>query len=106
MGGFPVMGIWPEYTDGTDVNSVDANFEKKLLVTGDDFGKVKLFNFPSVVHHAPCRCSIGHSSHVMNVRWLLDGDRVVSTGGWDSAVMQWRLVAISSTEKAAWKPLT
>lgn len=106
--GFPVMGIWPEYTDGTDVNSVDLLEDRQLLVTGDDFGKVKLFNFPCVVHHAPAYEAAGHSSHVMNVRWLLGGKNVVSTGGWDAGVMQWKLVPLTRAESkpAKWKPLT
>jgi Ca2+-binding EF-hand superfamily protein/WD40 repeat protein len=32
--GFPVMGVWPEYTDGTDVNSVHISSDGKHLVTG------------------------------------------------------------------------
>jgi len=49
--GFPVMGIWQKDSDGTDVNSVDRSLDGRLLVTGDDYGKVKLFNYPVVVEH-------------------------------------------------------
>lgn len=41
-----VSGIWPKYTNISDVNSVDANYSSAVLVTGDDFGLVKLFRFP------------------------------------------------------------
>lgn len=41
-----VSGIWPKYTDVTDINSVDANYNSSVLVSGDDFGLVKLFKFP------------------------------------------------------------
>lgn len=41
-----VNGIWPKYSNMTDVNSVDANYSSTALVTGDDFGLVKLFRFP------------------------------------------------------------
>ncbi|XP_045148988.1 echinoderm microtubule-associated protein-like 6, partial [Echinops telfairi] len=41
-----VSGIWPKYTDVTDINSVDANSKSSVLVSGDDFGLVKLFRFP------------------------------------------------------------
>eukprot|EP00946_MAST-07B_sp_MAST-7B-sp1_P003868 g3868.t1 len=40
--GFPVMGIWSEGTDGTDVNSCHMSSDKNHLVTGDDFGKPRL----------------------------------------------------------------
>jgi len=41
-----VNGIWEKYTDTNDVNATDAAFENKVIVTGDDFGLVKLFRFP------------------------------------------------------------
>lgn len=44
--GSEVNGIWPKYTNVTDVNSVDGNYSSSVLVTGDDFGLVKLFRFP------------------------------------------------------------
>lgn len=46
MIGSEVNGIWPKYTNVTDVNSVDGNYNSSVLVTGDDFGLVKLFRFP------------------------------------------------------------
>ena len=44
--GQEVNGIWEKYTDTNDVNAVDAYFEGECVVTGDDFGLVKLFKFP------------------------------------------------------------
>ncbi|XP_007440803.2 echinoderm microtubule-associated protein-like 6, partial [Python bivittatus] len=44
--GSEVNGIWPKYSDVTDINSVDGNYNNTVLVTGDDFGLVKLFRFP------------------------------------------------------------
>jgi hypothetical protein len=41
--GKDVEGIWPPYSDKTDVNTIDRNKAKDLVVTGDDFGFVKLF---------------------------------------------------------------
>lgn len=64
----------------------------RLLCSGDDFGRVRLFHYPVVVEHAPSVAATGHSSHVMNVRFSGDGKRVWSVGGHDSAVFQWRLV--------------
>lgn len=44
--GQEVNGIWPKYSNITDINSVDGNYNNAVLVTGDDFGLVKLFRFP------------------------------------------------------------
>lgn len=44
---FETIGIWPEGADGTDVNNCTRSSDGKLLATGDDFGKVKLFSHPA-----------------------------------------------------------
>jgi len=44
---FETIGIWPEGADGTDVNNCTRSGDGKLLATGDDFGKVKLFSHPA-----------------------------------------------------------
>lgn len=52
-------GIWPEGSDGTDVNAVDvflvaspsaspSAFPTGIVATADDFGTVKLFRYPCV----------------------------------------------------------
>jgi hypothetical protein len=39
--GFPVMGIWPDDSDGTDVNAVARSRRGDLLATCDDEGLVR-----------------------------------------------------------------
>ncbi len=46
MLGDEVNGIWEKFTDTNDINAVDVFND--VIVTGDDFGKVKLFRFPSL----------------------------------------------------------
>ncbi|TRY96368.1 hypothetical protein DNTS_033743 [Danionella cerebrum] len=87
-----VNGIWPKYSNVNDINSVDANYSSAVLVTGDDFGLVKLFRFPCLKKAAKFKKYIGHSAHVTNVRWSHDLQWVVSTGGADHAVFQWRFL--------------
>lgn len=41
---------------------------------------------------APSHVYGGHSSHVTNVNFLYDNGYLVSTGGKDMSVMQWRIV--------------
>ncbi|XP_041703165.2 echinoderm microtubule-associated protein-like 1 isoform X2 [Coregonus clupeaformis] len=90
--GFQVFGLWPDGSDGTDINAVSRSNEKQLLVTGDDFGKVCLFSYPCSQFRAPSHVYGGHSSHVTNVNFLFDDSCLVSTGGKDMSVMQWRIV--------------
>eukprot|EP00210_Caulerpa_lentillifera_P000626 g605.t1 len=124
--GFPVMGIWPDEADGTDVNSVcrsstglssngaekellvassehrvhnDEEEEKEgYLVTADDDSFVKLFNFPVLADDAPFRCYRGHSSHVMCIRFSCDDRTVFSVGGFDRAVFQWKTCGINQDD--------
>ena len=48
MLGAEVSGIWEKYTDTNDINATHANYGAEVCVTGDDFGLVKLFRFPSL----------------------------------------------------------
>ncbi|KAM6973678.1 echinoderm microtubule-associated protein-like 1 isoform 2-T2 [Aplochiton taeniatus] len=89
---FQVFGLWPDGSDGTDINAVCRSNDSRLLVTGDDFGKVHLFSYPCSQFRAPSHVYGGHSSHVTNVNFLFDDSFLVSTGGKDMSVMQWRIV--------------
>eukprot|EP00111_Clytia_hemisphaerica_P009365 TCONS_00027488-protein len=90
--GAEVNGIWEKYTDTTDVNASDTNFQHGVIVTGDDFGLVKLFRFPCIKKGAKFRRYTGHSAHVTNVRFTADGMHVITTGGADHAIFQWKFI--------------
>ena len=83
-------GIWPPYTDVTDVNATHVTKDNKIIATGDDFGLVKLFAFPSTEKHAKCKKYLGHAAHVTNVRWNHDDTILVSTGGGDCSILIWK----------------
>jgi WD40 repeat protein len=89
--GWSVQGIWPANADGTDVNSVDRSPDGKYLVTGDDFRKVKLFQYPCPREKTQCKEYKGHSEHVMNVRFSYDGKYVFSVGGLDKSLLQFEV---------------
>lgn len=44
---YETIGIWPEGPDGSDINYCTRSGDGKLLATGDDYGKVKLFSHPA-----------------------------------------------------------
>uniref|UniRef100_A0A3Q1BB23 HELP domain-containing protein n=1 Tax=Amphiprion ocellaris TaxID=80972 RepID=A0A3Q1BB23_AMPOC len=90
--GSEVSGIWPKYCDLTEINAVDANHASAVLVTGDDLGLVKLYRFPCIRKGAKFKKYIGHSAHVTNVRWSHDLQWVLTTGGADHALFQWRFL--------------
>merc|ERR1711871_809262 len=90
--GWPVQGIWPPEADGTDVNGVDRSKNCKLVAISDDFGLVKLFKYPCFAKKgAKYQQGIGHASHVTCVRFNADDTKVITVGGNDKSVFQWRV---------------
>ena len=43
---FDTIGIWPDNSDGTEINGCDRSHDHKLLAVADDAGLVKLFTYP------------------------------------------------------------
>jgi len=89
--GWPVQGIFSPSMDGTDVNYCDRNNAGTLLATGDDFGNVNLFRFPCATGNKS-KAFTGHSSHVTRTRFTADDQYVISAGGGDKSIMQWKVV--------------
>ncbi|KAM9803929.1 echinoderm microtubule-associated protein-like 4 [Neosynchiropus ocellatus] len=90
--GYHVFGVWPEGSDGTDINALIRSHNRKVLALADDFCKVHLFSYPCSRAKAPSHKYSAHSSHVTNVSFLYDDSHLISTGGKDTSIMQWRLV--------------
>jgi echinoderm microtubule-associated protein-like 6 len=89
--GWPVQGIWPPGFDGSDINSCDRAIDHSVIVTGDDFGVVSLYEYPAASsNNAPHNKYYGHSSHVTSVqftRWApSEQPYLISTGGEDKCV--------------------
>ena len=90
--GWPVQGIFPPCSQVNDVNAVDRSPDGTVLATGDDFGFVKLFKYPSPVEKASHNKYTGHSSHVTNVMFTRNQSGtqyLLSTGGNDKCIFQW-----------------
>ncbi|KAI1894444.1 hypothetical protein AGOR_G00115880 [Albula goreensis] len=90
--GFHVFGVWPEGSDGTDINALIRSHNRKVIALADDFCKVRLFQYPCSTPKAPSHKYSAHSSHVTNVSFMHNDSHLVSTGGKDTSIMQWRLV--------------
>ncbi|KAI2654594.1 Echinoderm microtubule-associated protein-like 5 [Labeo rohita] len=74
---------WTRNTDKADVTCACVSHSGLNIVTGDDFGMVKLFDFPCPEKFAKHKRFLGHSAHLTNIRFT-NGDRfVVSAGGDD-----------------------
>lgn len=81
-------GSFPRGTDGTHVNMVGRDETVNFLVTGDDWCMVNIFNNPARPGNRP-RSYKGHSEFVTNVIFK-EGQWIMSTGGYDQTLMQWK----------------
>ncbi len=59
---------------------------------------MKLFRYPCLKKGSKFRKYVGHSSHVTNVRFTKDHTRLISIGGADHAIFQWRFIPDESTD--------
>ncbi|XP_077341817.1 echinoderm microtubule-associated protein-like 4 isoform X4 [Lithobates pipiens] len=90
--GFQVFGVWPEGSDGTDINALVRSRNRKVIALADDFCKVHLFQYPCSKPKAPSHKYSAHSSHVTNVSFTHSDGHLISTGGKDMSIMQWRVI--------------
>ncbi|NXA35434.1 EMAL4 protein, partial [Eudromia elegans] len=90
--GFQVFGVWPEGSDGTDINALVRSHNRKVIAVADDFCKVHLFQYPCSKPKAPSHKYSAHSSHVTNVSFTYNDGHLISTGGKDMSIIQWKLV--------------
>ncbi|KAK2509713.1 hypothetical protein MC885_013562, partial [Smutsia gigantea] len=90
--GFQVFGVWPEGSDGTDINALVRSHSRKVIAVADDFCKVHLFQYPCSKAKAPSHKYSAHSSHVTNVSFTHNDSHLISTGGKDMSIIQWKLV--------------
>merc|ERR1719291_889748 len=65
--GWPVRGIYPKMSEGSDITAVHRSPDGRHLVTCDDFRKVNLFRFPCGPGSAACRSAAAHAAHVGSV---------------------------------------
>jgi microtubule-associated protein-like 1/2 len=87
--GWLVTGIFPACTDGTHINDVDFSNDGQLIVTGCDYGLVNVWCNPARKGATPISLR-GHSEHVVRTRFTKGCDYIISIGGYDQTIMQWK----------------
>ncbi len=87
--GWPVQGIYPPGCDGTHINGVDFSTDDTIVATGDDYGLVNIFRNPVMEEHE-ARSLRGHSEHVVRVKFVEDNEYLITIGGYDQTVIQWK----------------
>lgn len=97
--GFHVMGVWLEGSDGTDINALCRSHNERVVAVADDFCKVHLFQYPCPKPKAPSRKYEGHGSHVTNVCFTYSDSHLVSMGGKDTCILQWKVQRVGGSRE-------
>lgn len=95
IAGYDVMGCYQNNLgwDGTDLNYVALGAKRGIVASGDDFGTVRIHNYPALDESAHFAYS-GHSAFVVGLGFVNDDDKekyLISVGGGDKAIFKWRI---------------
>lgn len=90
IAGWDVEGLFQRDWDGTDLNDACLHNDGKLIASGDDYGWVRLHNYPAIDKEANKRYQ-AHSAFVVGTEWTGEGDFLMTCGGNDYAIFQCRL---------------
>lgn len=89
--GWPVRGIW-DAESAEILELARSSDELGVVATVDESGRVRLLRWPCVREGAGAVLALGHSNHVVRVRFSKDDAVLLTAGGHDCCVMQWRIV--------------
>ena len=89
--GWPVVGLWPTFSDDVEVMAVDRAPSGDSIACVDGFGRLKVSNFP-VEKGAFSYLVMAHANRGSNCRWSADGNTIITIGDRDGAVLQWAVV--------------
>lgn len=80
---YSAQGVFPAYSDNTEVNAVDMCPTREILAAADDAKTVRLLRYPVLRGGAKGRAYTAHSSHVMNARFTIgvEPTRLITVGG-------------------------
>ena len=90
-GELTVVGVRLQAGDGTEVLAAARSHNQRILAASDNFGRVRLLRYPCVSADATDKTFRAHGSEVRKVRWTSGDTHLLSIGGKDRCVFQWRL---------------
>lgn len=90
VAGWPVTGVWPKHSDGTDVLSCARSRDGRVVATTNEDGIVRLFRYPNDVGRGDHKTYVGHSFHVTKCCFSFNDEFLITIGGEDRTTLQWR----------------
>jgi len=89
--GWSVQGIYPSGVDGSHINGVDRSHSHELIATGDDWRLLNLMRYPCL-KGGKGYAYVGHSEHVVRVKFDNKDEYLYSIGGYDKTMIKWRII--------------
>jgi len=91
LAGWDVQGLYQPGFDGTDLNEATLTRDRRFVISGDDYGTVRLHNYPAIDPENHIGYG-GHAEFVQAVAVTYDDSQVISIGGEDMAIFQWKII--------------
>jgi len=98
---YATSGIWRPASDLRFL-SADCSSSRDLLCVGSEYGHTRLYKYPCWSIKANYREYSLHVGRVNKVCFLPSGVHLLSSGQYDNAVVQWRIV-FGKLNNASWK---
>jgi microtubule-associated protein-like 6 len=86
---FATQGCWGPYADNLEINAVARTNAKDVIVTGDSFGRLRVYNSPVNTEDPNFYVLKGHGRDVKNVKFNCDDTVMYTSGGSDGCILQW-----------------
>eukprot|EP00948_MAST-09A_sp_MAST-9A-sp1_P002160 g2160.t1 len=85
---------WPvqEYNDGVEIHSACRSNDSSLLCVTNGNGEIKMYRYPVLSKAAECVQGSGYAEKVTKARFSADDNRLITIGGSDRTVMQWKVI--------------
>eukprot|EP00486_Rosalina_sp_Unknown_P002333 CAMPEP_0201576290 /NCGR_PEP_ID=MMETSP0190_2-20130828/22024_1 /ASSEMBLY_ACC=CAM_ASM_000263 /TAXON_ID=37353 /ORGANISM="Rosalina sp." /LENGTH=798 /DNA_ID=CAMNT_0048006991 /DNA_START=145 /DNA_END=2541 /DNA_ORIENTATION=+ len=90
IAGWDTQGLYQKGWDGTDLNDATVTSDNKFIASGDDYGNVRLHSYPAINPDFNKKYG-GHAEFVVGVEFLRDDSQLITCGGNDMAIFQWKL---------------
>ncbi|XP_013415115.1 echinoderm microtubule-associated protein-like 4 isoform X2 [Lingula anatina] len=89
---YTVAGVWKsKQAQEADIMSLDVNAATNILVMGDGSGRLSLFRHPCSQDGGFSHTYRAHRC-VYGVKFTADNSHVISVGGRDTCVLQWKII--------------
>jgi len=90
--GWYTKGVMQNAQNEHTVMSVDVARDERIMAVSNIDGQVHLLHFPCIDAQMEARSIKGHASVVTTLKFSWDGSRLMSVGGKDQSVFQWRIL--------------